>query len=72
MSRRRPRERNVEYRIISRSPLTIETRAPGREVTHSLFGTKKSDGETLVTFQQKDVSNFECSPPTAGDAEAKP
>jgi len=63
---------DVEYRIISRSPLTIETRAPGREVTYSLFGTKKSERETLVTLQQRGVSNLKCSLPTAGAAKAKP
>jgi hypothetical protein len=64
-------ETNVEYRIISRSPLTIETRASGREVTYSLFAGEKTEPETLVTFQRKGVSDLKCSPSTADDDKAK-
>jgi hypothetical protein len=63
---------NVEYRIISRSPLTIETRASAREVTYSLFGRKKSERETLMTFQTKGVSDLKCSTSSADDNKAKP
>ena len=65
-------ETDVEYRIVSRQPLTIETRAKGRETTYSLFEGKSPEREVLMTLRTEDVRDLKCSSPSPSDNHREP